>query len=65
MDDANGIYSVNSPHISGLSLFIMGKEGKLSPKALADRLQALAVPNIIQGVTGGTTTSFAFNGVQP
>jgi len=56
--------SMATPHISGLALSIMGKEGKLSPKALADRLKTLAVPNVIQGVKGGATNAFAFNGVQ-
>lgn len=42
----------------------MGKEGKLSPQALSDRIKTLAVSNVIQGVPDGTTAAFAFNGVQ-
>jgi hypothetical protein len=55
---------MNRPHISGLSLAIMSKEGKLSPQALSDRLRALAVPNAIQNLKPNTSNFFAFNGAQ-
>ena len=55
---------VNSPHVSGLALLLMGQEGRLSPSALADRLKALAIPNAIGGVFPNTANLLASNGFQ-
>jgi cerevisin len=55
--------SMATPHISGLSLLIMGQEGKLSPDQLTKRLTALSITNAIQGVPQGTANDLAFNGV--
>jgi len=42
----------------------MGREGKLSPNDLLNRLKTLAVSNIGGGARFDTTTAIAGNGIQ-
>jgi len=42
----------------------MGAEGKLSPKALAQRLADLAVRGAIKGLPNGTLNALAFSGAE-
>ncbi|KAF3006545.1 subtilisin-like serine protease [Curvularia kusanoi] len=54
--------SMATPHVAGLAAYILAFEGKISPAALASRLQALALKNKIKGDLGGTPNYLAFNG---
>jgi len=54
--------SMATPHVAGLAAYILAFEGKLTPAALASRLQTLALKNKITGVPSGTLNYLAFNG---
>jgi subtilisin family serine protease len=54
--------SMATPHVAGLAAYILAFEGKISPAALASRLQALALKYKIKGDLGGTPNYLAFNG---
>ena len=54
--------SMATPHVAGLAAYILAFEGKMTPAALASRLQALALKNKITGVPRSTVNYLAFNG---
>jgi cerevisin len=55
--------SMATPHISGLSLLLMAREGKqLSPADLTQRLLQFSVNDAIRNVRPGTTDALAFTG---
>lgn len=51
-----------TPHVAGLAAYILALEGKMSPAALATRLQTLATKNVLTGLPTGTKNYLAFNG---
>jgi hypothetical protein len=53
-----------SPHISGLSLLLMAREGKqLSADDLIQRIAGLGLQGIVRGVVANTKNVLAFNGI--
>lgn len=54
--------SMATPHVAGLAAYILALEGKMTPAALASRLQTLALKNKISGSLNGTPNYLAFNG---
>ncbi|KAI0077286.1 serine protease [Panus rudis PR-1116 ss-1] len=52
-----------APHVAGLIAYLFSVEGKQSPSAVADRLQDLALKNVITGIPAGTPNILARNDV--
>jgi hypothetical protein len=48
--------------LSGLTLFLIGREGKLSPMDLTKRIASLPYPTLSRGVPSDATSAFAFMG---
>jgi len=56
--------SMATPHISGLSLLLMAREGKqLSADDLIQRIAGLGLQGIVRGVVANTKNVLAFNGI--
>ncbi|TLD22095.1 hypothetical protein PspLS_07973 [Pyricularia sp. CBS 133598] len=51
-----------TPHVAGLALYLMAREGLSSPAAVTDRIKQLATPNTATLVKSGTPNLVAFNG---
>ena len=53
-----------SPHIAGLAAYLMGKDGKMAPDALCQKIQALSTKNVITSIPDSNTVNYlAFNGI--
>jgi subtilisin family serine protease len=56
--------SMASPHIAGLAAYLMGKDGKMAPDALCQKIQALSTKDVVTSIPGKDTVNYlAFNGV--
>ncbi|KAF2664033.1 cuticle-degrading protease from Paecilomyces Lilacinus [Microthyrium microscopicum] len=55
--------SMATPHITGLGAYLLGLSGKLSPSALASKIQSLSTANSVVSITAGTPNRLAFNGI--
>ncbi|TLS21918.1 uncharacterized protein PpBr36_09263 [Pyricularia pennisetigena] len=51
-----------SPHVAGLALYLMARDGLSSPATVADRIKELATPNVVTLLKPGTPNLVAFNG---
>lgn len=54
--------SMACPHVSGLVLYLMAKEGLTDPGAIVARVKALGQTNVISGVGPGSPDLLAYNG---
>lgn len=56
--------SMASPHIAGLAAYLLGKDGKIAPEALCQKIQDLSTKDVITSMpTKGSTVNYlAFNG---
>ncbi|KAB5549479.1 extracellular alkaline serine protease [Coniochaeta sp. 2T2.1] len=54
--------SMACPHVSGLVLYLMAKEGLSSPGAIAARIKGLGRQGVIQGLGSGSPNLLAYNG---
>lgn len=64
-DTATNVMSGTSmacPHVTGLVLYLMAKEGLAQPAALAARVKDLATADVLTGVGPGSPNLLAFNG---
>lgn len=57
--------SMAAPYVSGLVLYLRGKENGLdSPAAVTDRVKALATKNVVVDAGDGSPNLVAFNGIK-
>ncbi|UPX16291.1 uncharacterized protein EKO05_0006700 [Ascochyta rabiei] len=56
--------SMATPHVAGLAAYLLSLEGKMTPSALAARIQALSQKNKIIGVPSGTNNYLISNIIQ-
>lgn len=54
--------SMACPHVSGLVLYLMAKEGLSDPAALVARVKGVGSANVIRGVGPGSPNLLAYNG---
>ncbi|OIW23830.1 subtilase [Coniochaeta ligniaria NRRL 30616] len=54
--------SMACPHVSGLVLYLMAKEGLTDPAAIVARVKGIGSANVISGVGPGSPNLLAYNG---
>ncbi|KAI0975473.1 peptidase S8/S53 domain-containing protein [Xylaria arbuscula] len=54
--------SMSTPHVAGLALYLISKEGLSTPAAVTARIKALGTSGKISGVPSGTVNLIAYNG---
>ncbi|KAI1816867.1 subtilisin-like protein [Poronia punctata] len=54
--------SMATPHVAGLALYLIAKEGLTTPAAVTARIKALATSGKISSVPSGTVNLIAYNG---
>lgn len=64
-DETNTISgtSMACPHVAGLAAYLIGVEGPRKPESLCERIQELALKDVVQGAGSGTKNLLAQNGV--
>ncbi|KAF8662094.1 hypothetical protein AX16_001204 [Volvariella volvacea WC 439] len=53
--------SMATPHVAGLSAYLISKDGNLSPAALSTKIQSLAVKGVLTNIPTGTVNYLARN----
>jgi hypothetical protein len=51
-----------SPHVAGLSAYLLGKDKSPSPAQVAQKIASLGTADVLKGVPSGTVNLLAFNG---
>ncbi|EAU82213.1 serine protease [Coprinopsis cinerea okayama7 len=49
--------SMATPHVAGVVAYLIGRDGNISPAAMATKIKNLAVKNVLSGVPSGTTNA--------
>lgn len=54
--------SMATPHVTGLSLYLISVEGLTTPAAITSRIKALYTTGKLTGIPSGTVNAVIYNG---